>query len=119
MKKEYVITNEELNQKGLSLDDYALTGDFVQPLIYLAVDLAVDKICELGDNFKGESGIEQAMDSNSELVSVFKKIQYRILWNLLFTAETNPTDSLVDSIISKQFGAKINGFQKGLYYKVN
>ena len=62
------------------------------------------------------------MSQNNEygLVDSFKKLQFRIMWNLIFTATDDPVDLYVDSIIVHELGwGKINGIQKGLFYKNN
>ena len=117
MKLEYRITNEELAERGLDLNDYALDGTYINAIIVRALDIAITRCCFLNDNFKGETSVEQALDSNSDLVSGFKKLQYQIIYNLIFMAEDNPIDLYVDTIISHELGwGKINGFQKGLWY---
>ena len=61
---------------------------------------------------------ENALDENPELVDTFKKLQYNVIYNLIFTATDDPVDIYVDTIIVHELGwGKINGFQKGIYYK--
>ena len=119
MKEEYVITNEELAVKGLNLNDYVLEGTLVPSIIYIALDICVDRICTLCDNLSSEEEIEKKLDENQDKVSIFKKLQYRCIYNLVFMAETEPTDAYFDNIISQQlkFG-KINSIQKGYYHKL-
>ena len=118
MDKKYIITNEELAERGLDLNDYALNGDLIPAIIYNAVDIAITRCCFLNDDFKGEISVEQALDNNPTLIGSFKKLQYRIIYNLIFMAEDNPIDLYVDSIITHELGwGKINGFQKGIWYK--
>ena len=120
MKKEYVITTEELAEKGLNLHDYASDESYIPAIINVGLDIAVDRICELNDNFQYESDIETDIDKNPKKVAPFKKLQYRIIYNLIFQAETGPTDQFVDTIIAQQLRwGKINGFQKGLFYRYN
>lgn len=120
MKEEYIITPNELANKGLNLSDYTLDDTFNNALIELGVDICVDRICELCDNIQYESDIEEKLDENDKLVNVFKKLQYRVIYNLLFTTEDSPIDQSIDSIIAHQLNiGKINGFQKGLYYRHN
>lgn len=120
MKNEYVISNEELARKGLNLNDYALTGELIPAIINKGLDICVSRCCYLNDSFLGELSIEQELDNKPELVSSFKKLQYNVLWNLIFTAEESPVDQYIDTIIVHELGwGKINGFQKGLYYKHN
>lgn len=118
MKQEYIITNEELAEQGLNLNDYALTGDLVPALIHRGLDICISRCCFLNDNFKGSKSVEEALDSDPNKVESFKKLQFNILWNLVFTAETDPVDQYIDIIIVHELGwGKINGFQKGLWYK--
>ena len=118
MKTEYIVTNEELAEVGLDLNDYALTGELVPAIIHIGLDIAVSRCCYLNDKLKGEKGVENALDSNSDLVDPFKKLQRRIIWNLIFTATDDPVDQYVDTIIVYELGwGKINGFQKGIWYK--
>ena len=118
MKKEYVITNDELAEKGLDLNDYALTGDLIPALINRAKDISVTRCCFLNDSFKGEQSIVEELDNHPDKVETFKKLQFNILWNLIFTAEDSPIDLYIDTIIVHELGwGKINGFQKGVYYK--
>ena len=118
MKKEYVITNEELAQRGLNLNDYALTGDFVYAIIYNGLDICVTRCCTLFDNIGSEQELEQALDLHPEKVESFKKLQRNVIRNLVFTASSDPVDVYIDSIISQEINlGKINGIQKGLHYK--
>ena len=120
MKQEYIITNEELAEKGLDLNDYALTGTLIPALINRSLDISVSRCCFLNDEFKGEKSVEQALDNDQDKVSSFKKLQFNILWNLIFTANTDPVDLYIDTIIVHELGwGKINGFQKGIWYKNN
>ena len=120
MKQEFIITNEELAQKGLDLNDYALNGDLIPALINRALDISITRCCYLNDSFLGELSVESALDEKPELVGSFKKLQFNILWNLIFTAEDSPVDNYIDTIIVHELGwGKINGFQKGIWYKVD
>lgn len=120
MKQEYIITEQELAEKGLNLNDYALDGTYVPVLINRALDICITRICYLNDSFLGESSVEKALDENQDLISAFKKLQYNILWNLIFTATDDPVDNYIDTIIVHELGwGKINGIQKGLYYRHN
>ena len=123
MKSQYIITQEELAQRGLNLYDYA-NGDMIPALINIALDTAITRCCTLNDNFKGQKSVEKALDEDVAndneygLVDSFKKLQFRIMWNLIFTATDDPVDLYVDSIIVHELGwGKINGIQKGLWYK--
>ena len=119
MKKEYIITNEETALKGTDLDKYAVDSGFVLAIINNALDICVTRICFLNDNFdKGELSIEEALDKEPYKVPIFKKLQYRIIYNLIFQAEQSPIDQYVDTIITHELRwGKINGYQKGLFYK--
>lgn len=124
MNKDYIITNEELAIKGLDLNEYLLDGVYINAIINLGLDLAVSRCCFLNDNFYGEKSVEKALDDDvanqneKGLVQSFKKLQYRVIYNLVFTAETEPVDKYVDTIIVHELNwGKINGFQKGLWYK--
>ena len=118
MKKDYIISNQELAERGLDLEEYALSGVFVPALINRGLDICITRCCYLNDDFKGEKDIEKALDENEYLLGSFKKLQFNVLWNLIFTAEDNPVDLYVDTIIVHELGwGKINGFQKGLWFK--
>lgn len=118
MKNEYIITNQELKEKGTNLSDYVLDETFIPAIINTGLDIAITRCCFLNDNFKGEPDIELALDNKPSLVSTFKKLQYRIIYNLIHQAEREPVDIYVDTIIAHELGwGKINGFQKGIWYK--
>lgn len=118
MKQEYIITNKELAIKGLDLNDYALDGTMINAIITRGLDIAITRCCFLNDHFKGEKSVELALDEDSDLISSFKKLQYNVIYNLIFTAEQEPVDQYIDTIICHELGwGKINGFQKGLWYK--
>jgi hypothetical protein len=118
MKSEYIITNEELAEKGLDLNEYALDGAYIPAIINRGLDISVSRCCFLNDNFKGEKSVEEALDKDNDLVSTFKKLQYNIVYNLIFTATDDPVDLYIDTIICHELGwGKINGIQKGLWYK--
>lgn len=118
MKNEYVVDNEYLAQKGLDLNDYALDGTLINAIINLALDLLVTRICYLDDSKKSELDIELDLDANQYKVNAFLKAQYRVIYNLIFQNETSPTDPFIDNIICHELGwGKINGWQKGIYYK--
>lgn len=120
MKRDYVITNDELSQSGLDLNDYALSGDLVPAIIQIGLDIAITRCCYLNDNFKGEKSIEKALDTDLDLVDSFKKLQRKIIWNLIFGGTDDPVDLYIDTIITHELGwGKINGFQKGLWYRNN
>ena len=119
MDKKYVITNEELSEKGLNLDDYALDGTYVNAIIYNALDICVDRICKLCDEISSEEDIEFKLGNDESKIKIFKKLQYRCIYNLIFMSETEPTDKYFDDIISQQLKiGRINGIQKGYYHKL-
>lgn len=120
MKREYKVDNEYLTDKGLNLNDYALDGTLIPAIINIGLDLLVTRICHLDDNLNSENDIEKDLDSHPEKLGAFFKAQYRVIYNMIFQAETSPVDPFVDDIICHELGwGKINGFQKGLYYKHN
>ena len=118
---QYIITEQELQEKGLDLNEYALDGTMINAIILNALDIAVSRCCFLNDTFKkGEKSIEQALDQDQDLVEPFKKLQRKVLWNLIFTATDDPVDLYVDTIIVHELNwGKINGIQKGVWYKNN
>ena len=118
MNENYIVTNEYLSQRGLNLEDYALDGTLVNAIIQLGLDLLVTRICYLDDDKKGESDIEEYLDKNPNKLESFLKAQYRVIYNLIFQNETSPMDAFVDNIIVFEIGlGKINGWQKGIYYR--
>ena len=120
MNEKYVVSNEYLKERGLDLYQYALDGTFVQPIIQLALDLLVTRICYLNDSIKGEQDIETLLGDNQQKINTFFKAQYRVIYNLIFQNETSPIDPFIDNIIAHELEmAKINGWQKGVYFKQN
>ena len=120
MNEKYVVDNGYLRERGLDLNDYALDGAFVQPIIQLALDLLVTRICYLNDSIKGEQDIESILGDNAQKINTFFKAQYRVIYNLIFQNETSPVDPFIDNIIAHELEmAKINGWQKGIYFKQN
>lgn len=118
MKTEYIVTNEYLSQKGLDLNDYALEGTLIPAIINIALDLLVTRTCYLDDSKKGEKAIEEYLDTHEDKVNAWLKAQYRVIYNLIFQNETSPLDPLLDNIIVHELKwGKINGWQKGIYYK--
>lgn len=116
MKEEYIITNEDLALKGLDLNDYVLDGTKIPAIIHICLDLAITRILKLNDNFHYENDIEKAIDENVNLVEPFKKLQFRVIYNMLFLGDNDPLDKSVDDIIvfDLRWG-KINSFQKGVF----
>ena len=125
MNENYVVTNEYLADKGLDLNEYALEGVFITPIIQLGLDLLINRMCQIGDQFHSELDIENYLGHDDSVrtsvqkIDTFLKAQYRIIYNLIFQNETSPVDQFVDGILVHQLGCKINGFQKGLHYKNN
>ena len=119
MKKEYIITNEELTEKGINLDEYAVDSNFVLAIINDGLDICVTRVCYLNDSFdKGELSVEEALDKEPVKVPVFKKLQCEIVYNLIFTAENSPTGGYIDDIIAYELDlGKVNGIQKGIHKK--
>lgn len=118
MNKNYIVDNEYLSQRGLDLNDYALDGTYINAIIRLGLDLLITRICYLDDNKNGESDVESALDEDSSKIDAFFKAQYRVIYNLIFQNETSPTDPFVDNIITHELGwGKINGWQKGIYFR--
>lgn len=120
MNKNYVVTNEYLAERGLDLNEYALDGTYINAIIQLGLDLLVTRICYLNDDIKGELDIEKKLGNDTQKINTFFKAQYRIIYNLIFQNETSPVDPFIDNIIAHELEmAKINGFQKGIYFKQN
>ncbi len=117
MKQEYIITEDILRSDyGLILSDYALDTTYVEMIIRTAFGKAVTEILYLNDNFGFESDIENALDKEPRLVGAFFKLQYQIIYNLIFLGDSNPINAEVDDIIcSDLHWGKINGFQKHLF----
>lgn len=116
MKEEYKITPQELEQKGLILSDYALDTTFIPAIIEIALGLAVTRCLNRNDDFEYEEDIEKALDKNTKLVVPFKKLQYQIIYNLIFLGDNDPVNSIVDSIIACDLRwCKVNGWQKQVY----
>ena len=120
MNEKYVVTNDYLSKKGLDLNDYALDGTLIPAIIDIALDVLVTRICYLDDGKHSEEDIELALEKEPNKLNSFLKVQYRVIYNLIFQNETSPTDPFVDNIICHELGwGKINGWQKGIYYKHN
>ena len=117
MKQEYIITDDYLQTRfGLDLNDYALDGQYVQPIIYLALEKAITRILKLNDDFHYEEDIEKTLDNDSKLVSAFFKLQHQVIYNLIFLGDNDPIDKSVDDIICFDLHwGKINGFQKSIF----
>ena len=120
MKDEYIITNEELQNRGLNLSDYALDDTLIPAIIQTGLDIGVTRCCLLFAEIGDEDELEKALDEHPNKVKAFKKLQYRIIYNLIFQAETEPVDVYVDTIIAQEINlGKINGVQKGYFYRYN
>lgn len=120
MKEEYIVDNDYLAKRGLDLNDYALSGTLIPAIIYDGLDILVSRISHLNDDLQGEDAIEKALDKEPQKLNTFFKAQYRAIYSLIFQNETSPVDQFLDDIIVFELGwGKINGFQKGVYYKNN
>ena len=122
MEQNYKIDNNYLAQRGLDLNEYALSGTMIPAIIDRGYDILINRMCQIGDQFGSEQKIIEYLGINDkrtseEKISAFQKAQYNIIYNLIFQNETNPVDRYVDGILVFQLGCKINGFQKGIYYK--
>ena len=116
MKREYIVENNYLKEKGLDLNEYAIDGTYVPAIINLGLDLAITRCSTLNDDVKGETNIESWLDNHQDKLATFKKLQCRIIYNLIFLGETSPTDKFVDDIIVHELKiGKINGTQYGYY----
>jgi len=119
MKENYVVSNEYLAERGLDLNDYAVSGTYINAIIQRALGFCVSRICKLGDNLKGASDIEKLLDEHQDKVEAFLELQYNVIYNLIFQGDNLPIGEHEDSIIVFQLElGKINGFQKGLHYKL-
>jgi hypothetical protein len=119
MKVEYVITNEELSEKGLDLNDYALDGTYINAIIQRGLNKLVNEMCYFGD-LKSSSQIETYLSTSDERTSgdkveAFKEAQYLVIYNMLMINDSDPFDDEVQKVIVYQLGLKINGFQKGIF----
>lgn len=119
MKVEYVITNEELSEKGLDLNDYALDGIYINAIIQRGLNKLVNEMCYFGD-LKSSSQIETYLSTSDERTSqdkveAFKEAQYLVIYNMLMINDSDPFDDEVQKVIVYQLGLKINGFQKGIF----
>ena len=113
MKEEYKITEEDLAKKGLVLSQYALDTTLIPAIIEIALGLAVTRILNRNDDFKYESDIESEIDKEPRLLAPFKKLQYQIIYNLVFLGDNDPVNAIVDSIIACDLRwCKVNGWQK-------
>lgn len=113
MKQEYIITNQELSVKNLNLEEYANDTTSANAIIQIALDRAITEVLMLNDNFKYQDDIEKAIDNEPRLVDPFKKLQYQVIYNLVFLPDTDPIDNEVIKIICCDLRwGKLNGWQK-------
>ena len=123
MRKEYVITQEELQERGLNLSEYSLDEAIIPAIIGQGLDITISRACELGD-IKSSRALEEYISTDDEdrssedKVEAFKKAQYRVIYGLIFMAQTDPIDQYVDSPLVFELGLKINSMQKGIYYGI-
>ena len=117
MKEEYKITEDELaTEYGLSLSNYLINTTAIPMIINIALGKGITRILHYNDNFKYQSDIEKALDKELELVPAFKKLQFQIIYNLVFVGDDNPINREVDEIICSDLRwGKINGFQKNVF----
>lgn len=117
MKEEYKITEDLLaNEYGLILGDYALDTTFIPMIINIAFGKGITRILHLNDNFHYESDIEKELDKSPELLNAFYKLQFQIIYNLIFVGDDNPINKEVDEIICDDLRwGKINGWQKNIF----
>ena len=59
MNANYIITNEELAEQGLNLNDYVVEGTFINAIINKGLYIVLDRMCAIGDQFKGYNAIEE------------------------------------------------------------
>lgn len=119
MREEYVITNKELYEnEGINLEEYCADSTYIMSVKKKALNIAVTRICKLCDNINDELDIEDALERNERKVPVFKKLQGAIIYNLIFTAESSPTDGYIDDIIAHELNiGKVNNIQIGIHTK--
>ena len=117
MKQEYIISEDILRSDyGLILSDYALDATYIDMIIHIALGKAITEILYLNDDFHYESDIEEAIDKEPKLLSAFYKLQYQVIYNLIFLGDSNPINPDVDDIICSDLRwGKINGFQKHIF----
>lgn len=123
MRKEYVITQEELQERGLNMSEYSLDEAIIPAIIGQGLDITISRACELGD-IKSSRALEEYISTDDEdrssedKVEAFKKAQYRVIYGLIFMAQTDPIDQYVDSPLVFELGLKINSMQKGIYHGI-
>lgn len=121
---EYVITNTELQERGLNLEDLVVDDSVISPLINNSYDNIIARICELDDTIKSKRqvieylGLDDDKRTSEDKIEAFKTLQYKYIYHLVYMGDTDPLDRNIDSIIVFQLGlGKINGFQKGIFRK--
>lgn len=108
--RDYQITEEELNEFGLSLKDY-LVDNSVGAVLENAYQSLITRIFELNHDIETQTDIYDAL-STAEKQEDFKYAQYLVVWALVNTDE-NPITQEVDSVIANRLKLKkVNGFQK-------
>jgi len=117
MKEEYKITEDILSEDfGLRLSDYALDTTYVPMIINIALGKAITRVLYFNDNFLYESDVEKALDDEPKLLPAFLKLQFQVIYNLIFVGDSNPISREVDEIICGDLRwGKINGFQKNVF----
>ena len=75
MNENYIVTNDYLAQNGLDLNEYALEGVFISPIIQLGLDILVNRMCLIGDQFHSEQDIEDYLGHDDEVRTSVQKIE--------------------------------------------
>lgn len=118
MKTDYIITIDEVNQRGLLLQNYLTDSNLSSVFINIALGKVITRVLFFNDNFKYEKDIEKALDNDQDLLPAFKKLQFQAIYNLTFLGDENPMNADVDDIICSDLRwGKINGYQKHIWRK--
>lgn len=112
---EVLITEQELLEKGFNINEYTIDTNSSSAVINLAYSLALTRISKFNDKMQSDEEIISEV-SKPNKISIFKDLQYRIIYNLVFGGLDDPCDKYVDDIICfrLKLGA-INGFQKSVW----
>lgn len=114
MKEQYLITEEELNEKGLVIREYALDESYIHSIILQANDLLNTFVLKHNHDFEGEEDIVADLVAHPQKISSYKKAQHRLIYNMIFLGDNDPLDKIVSDIIIYDLRwGKLNGFQKG------
>lgn len=116
MEQKYIINEQELNERGLQISEYVVATTFIPAIINLALDMAITRIFALNDSIKSVKDIEDILEKDTDKQLAFKKLQYRVIYNLIFLGNNDPLDKSVDDIISGDLRlTAINGYQKRIW----